>query len=384
MPTALQPPHPANPASGAKILLVDDGQEWSERLVQALRRAGLRPLRASNLSTALELFDAQRPDLAVIEVNFGSWSGLDLLEELRKRSSLPILMLAGSISEQLDVRSIELGADDFLSRPMETEHLVTRIRARLAHNRQAREQLEIHVQLSAGLRELVETGDRLLVETQEAVRARDQLLMGIARDLQPALVAIQRLAQRRRLRSAHAGRPIDPLVGALEQIENRTVSMAESIEHLLGLAALEIEWFSEKHLGQPGQSVEGRGARQERILVVEDDETIRGAIIDLLRRDGYSADGAGDGKQALEMLHVQRAAAIVLDLRMPVMDGWTFVERYHHQHSDAVPIIVISAAHDLASSAKRLRTLGVRVCLAKPFDVEALLAVVGRFVPHAA
>jgi DNA-binding response OmpR family regulator len=275
MPTALQPPHAANPASGAKILLVDDGQEWSEALAQALRLAGLRPLRASNLSAALELFDTQRPELAVIEVNIGSSSGLDLLEQLRKRSSLPVLVLAGSVSEQLEVRSIELGADDFLPRPLDTGHLVTRIRARLAHNRRAREQLEVHVQLSAGLRELVETGDRLFVETQEAVRARDQLLMGIARDLQPALAAIQRLAQRRRLRSAHAGRPIDPLVGALEQIENRTVFMAEGIEHLLGLAALEIEPFLEKNLGPPVQPVEGRGARHERIMVVEDEDNSR-------------------------------------------------------------------------------------------------------------
>jgi DNA-binding response OmpR family regulator len=275
MPTPLQPPHAGRPAGGAKILLVADGPEWTAALAQALRRAGFRALHASSVPAALDVFDAQRPDLAVVEVNFGAWSGLDLLEELRKRSSLPILMLAGSISEQLDVRSIELGADDFLSRPMETEHLVTRIRARLAHNRQAREQLEIHVQLSAGLRELVETGDRLLVETQEAVRARDQLLMGIARDLQPALAAIQRLAQRRRLRSAHAGRPIDPLVGALEQIENRTVFMAEGIEHLLGLAALEIEPFSEKNLGPPVQPVEGRRARHERIMVVEDEDNSR-------------------------------------------------------------------------------------------------------------
>jgi two-component system, chemotaxis family, chemotaxis protein CheY len=105
----------------------------------------------------------------------------------------------------------------------------------------------------------------------------------------------------------------------------------------------------------------------------------------LLCRDGYNADGAGDGKQALAKLHKQRADAIVLDLRMPVMDGWTFVEQYHHKlHADAAPIIVMSAAHDLASSAKRLRSLGVRVCLAKPFDAEALLAVVGRFAPHAA
>jgi len=101
--------------------------------------------------------------------------------------------------------------------------------------------------------------------------------------------------------------------------------------------------------------------------------------------DGYAADGASNGGEALAKLRAGRPDAIVLDLIMPVMDGQAFVELCRQEPvGPEVPIIVMSAAHDLSRSTERLRALGVQACLAKPFDLEALLAVVKRFAPLAA
>ena len=108
------------------------------------------------------------------------------------------------------------------------------------------------------------------------------------------------------------------------------------------------------------------------ILVVEDDAAIRGLVSEVLRDDGY---------EALEALSDGRPDLIVLDLMMPVMDGWTFVEECHRSRAcDEVPIVVTSASHDLPRTAERLRSFGVRTCLAKPFDVDGLLALVERYV----
>lgn len=387
MPLSLQPTHPVNGASGAKVLLVDDDQDLTEALALTLRRAGFQPLQAASLPAAMELFNAEQPDLAVLDVNLGPWSGLDLLEQLRKRSSMPILMLTGAVSDHVEDRSIELGADDVLIKPIGTRHLIARIRARLAQNQRVREEAEVHVQLNVALRDLSEARDRLVAESTQAIQARNQLLAAVAHDLQTPLLAIVHLTHRRRLRSAPAvrSRGPDPLARALEQIENHAARMTRGFKQLLALAELDIEEYLQLDAEQTKRPVELHPARRQRVLVVEDDETIRTTVIDLLDRHGYLADGAADGERALAKLHEQRADAIVLDLRMPVMDGWTFVERYRDElDSDEIPIIVISAAHDLASSAERLRALGVRVCLAKPFDVDALLAVVERFAPRAA
>jgi two-component system, chemotaxis family, chemotaxis protein CheY len=115
--------------------------------------------------------------------------------------------------------------------------------------------------------------------------------------------------------------------------------------------------------------------------VVEDDDAIRGVVSDLLREDGYEVYEAINGADAMEQLDERRPDLIVLDLMMPVMDGWQFVEQFRQKSfSSEVPIVVTSASHDLPRTAERLRSLGVRTCLAKPFDVDGLLALVERYV----
>ena len=118
------------------------------------------------------------------------------------------------------------------------------------------------------------------------------------------------------------------------------------------------------------------------ILVVEDDEAIRGLVSEVLRDDGYEVGEAANGLEALKYVGQRKPDLIVLDLMMPVMDGWTFVEHCRRNPccSD-VPIVVTSASHDLPKTAERLRSYGVRTCLAKPFDVDGLLALVERYAP---
>jgi CheY-like chemotaxis protein len=117
------------------------------------------------------------------------------------------------------------------------------------------------------------------------------------------------------------------------------------------------------------------------ILVVEDDAAIRGLVSEVLREDGYDVSEASNGLEALEAVSERRPDLIVLDLMMPVMDGWTFVEECRRsRRCEQVPIVVTSASHDLPRTAERLRSFGVRTCLAKPFDVDGLLALVERYV----
>jgi two-component system response regulator len=119
-----------------------------------------------------------------------------------------------------------------------------------------------------------------------------------------------------------------------------------------------------------------------KILVVEDDDAIRGLVSEVLRDDGYQVREATNGLEALESLRQTRPDLIVLDLMMPVMNGWTFVQQCRRTKGCAeVPIVVTSASHDLPRTADQLRALGVRTYLSKPFDVEKLLALVERYVP---
>jgi CheY-like chemotaxis protein len=122
-----------------------------------------------------------------------------------------------------------------------------------------------------------------------------------------------------------------------------------------------------------------------RVLVVDDDATIRGLVSELLVDEGYVVVGASDGAQALQCARDAPPAAIVLDLMMPVLDGWGFLDACRQQSMClGVPVVVMSAAHGLHEMTRRLTQLGVRDVLAKPFDAVALIALLQGYAPLAA
>ena len=116
------------------------------------------------------------------------------------------------------------------------------------------------------------------------------------------------------------------------------------------------------------------------VLVVDDDRHIRELLVDALLGEGYRAIAASNGQEALDAVAREIPEVILLDLMMPVMDGWTFAARYHEQRGTAdVPIVVLSASRDLPDTAVGLQAHGVRACLAKPFDLDAVLGLVERY-----
>src|SRR5436305_1188638 len=127
----------ANRTEGAVlILLVDDDRELIDLLAFALKRAGLEPVTAHDAGAALRVFEERHPDLVVLDINLGASSGLDVLKELRRRAQLPVIMLTALDSEEDKVRGLELGADDYLTKPFSHRELIARIRAQLRRSGQ--------------------------------------------------------------------------------------------------------------------------------------------------------------------------------------------------------------------------------------------------------
>jgi CheY-like chemotaxis protein len=114
----------------------------------------------------------------------------------------------------------------------------------------------------------------------------------------------------------------------------------------------------------------------KRILVVDDDADIREALVCTLQAGGYRADGAGNGREALDQLRRDdRPQLILLDLMMPVMDGWQF-RQAQRQDPDLAPIPVVIISADIQN---RAAYLGAADYLRKPFDWDNLLATVERY-----
>ncbi len=116
--------------------------------------------------------------------------------------------------------------------------------------------------------------------------------------------------------------------------------------------------------------------RTRKLLVVDDDEVIRSFLVEALGDEGYEVRGAADGSEALDLLDVWVPGLIILDLMMPVMDGWTFRTEQRKRPTIAdVPVLILSGTHDLGTHAERLQAAGV---ISKPFDLAMFLSTIER------
>jgi CheY-like chemotaxis protein len=119
-------------------------------------------------------------------------------------------------------------------------------------------------------------------------------------------------------------------------------------------------------------------APAKRVLVVDDDDTIRVTVADALQDEGYHVLTATNGAEALDQVAAEMPDAIVLDLMMPILDGWGFLKACRErQLCDGIPVLVMSAYRRLSESAPELK---VRGCIAKPFDLDVLLGAVDRLI----
>lgn len=121
-------------------------------------------------------------------------------------------------------------------------------------------------------------------------------------------------------------------------------------------------------------------ARRRRTLVVDDDRDIAELVRLALTDEGYDVVVATNGSAALEALLAAPFDLILLDMRMPVMDGWEFAQAYQATAEPRAPVIVVTAARDTAERAAEINADGF---LAKPFSLEELFETVGRHVRRA-
>ncbi|HSK14966.1 MAG TPA: response regulator transcription factor [Gaiellaceae bacterium] len=148
------------------ILVIEDEDSIAEPLAAALAREGFEPVVAGTAAEGLELFARRPPDLVLLDVMLPDGDGRDLLRRIRETSRIPVVMLTARGEEVDRVLGLELGADDYVTKPFSAAELAARLRAVL---RRAGD--EPHPAAAA-----LESGDvRLDLETHTAARAGEPL-----------------------------------------------------------------------------------------------------------------------------------------------------------------------------------------------------------------
>ena len=233
----------------------------------------------------------------------------------------------------------------------------------------------------------------LLVEGHERVRhafARrlrrisDARLVGAVADCASAIPQATRLAPdvvlcEPRATGGMAG--LRRLVAAGRPVVVWTSSLTEDEEeHYLraGVAAVLLKDGDLPALLKSVRSVllHGTGGRcAHRVLVVDDDAAVRDLLAVVLGAEGYVVRAAENGAEALALIDMERPDLILLDMMMPVMDGWQFAQAYRQRPGPPAPIVVCTAVNNAATSATQI---GAAAHLPKPFKLTDLCSCVAR------
>ena len=113
------------------------------------------------------------------------------------------------------------------------------------------------------------------------------------------------------------------------------------------------------------------------VLVVDDDPDLREIVREMLHLSGYEVRCAGNGQEAVEAVAQKMPAVVLLDMLMPVMDGWQCARELRARYGRAVPIVVVTAAEHARARADQID--GANDVLSKPFEMDDLLRLVARY-----
>ena len=114
------------------------------------------------------------------------------------------------------------------------------------------------------------------------------------------------------------------------------------------------------------------------ILLVDDDADLRQALATNLEKHGLTVIQAENGQEALDRVGEEMPALIILDMNMPVMDGWEFAKQFYRRQESA-PIIVLTAE---TKAGKGAADIGTKYSIGKPVDMQRLLSLVDTLTPH--
>ena len=132
-----------NAAMAGSVLIVEDELELARVLRDYLERAGFHVQLVSEGNSALSQVRHQAPDIVLLDLNLPGLDGLDVARELRRSSQLPIIMITARVDEADRLIGLELGADDYITKPFSPREVVARVRAVLRRAGRAPEEAEV-------------------------------------------------------------------------------------------------------------------------------------------------------------------------------------------------------------------------------------------------
>ena len=174
-----------------KILVVDDEKPISDIIKFNMVKEGYEVVTAFDGREALEMFEAERPDILILDLMLPEMDGLEVARTIRKTSNVPIIVLSAKDSEFDKVIGLELGADDYVIKPFRNMELLSRIKNVLRRNRSGNELTYANLKMNVDIRKLYKEDNeikltklefeilKILLQNPKKVFTREEILSHI-------------------------------------------------------------------------------------------------------------------------------------------------------------------------------------------------------------
>jgi len=374
------------------VLLVDDSLTVRMDLLEAFEAAGFRCLACASVAEARATLARERVDAVVLDVILPDGDGIELLKEIRgtpNAAGAPVLMLSTEAEVKDRIRGLQTGADEYVGKPYDTAHVVSRARELLRKRRLSPEEqgtilvIDDSVSFREALRVALEALDYrvLLAGSGEeglrlaADRRPDAILVdGVLPGIDGATVI-----RCVRLDMALRSTPCVLLTGtegqgselhALDAGADAFVRKDEDVDVILARLTAVLRATAPRAGDDATASLLG----PKKILAIDDSSTYLHGLADALRTEGYDVVLSHSGEEALEMLAVQPVDCILLDLIMPGMGGRETCRRIKGAPVVRnIPLIMLTALEDRDAMIDGLST-GADDFISKSSEMEVLKA----------
>ena len=371
------------------VLVVDDSLTVRMDLTEALRAAGLDAVPCASATEAREHLARRGVAVAILDLVLPDGDGLELLREIRaaRGSSVAVVLLSSEVEVRDRIRGLTTGADEYVGKPYDAGYLVARVQELARRRGPVTAEAPLLLiddspTFRDGLRRALEaSGHRVIcagtgeegLKLAAAERPRAVLVDGILPGIDgPAVI------RHLRLDAALRGTPcvlltaekrIDAELRALDAGADAFVHKDEDLDVILAKLHAALRSTSQKAPEDTASLL-----APKRILVVDADPRARDALATSLRNDGYYVVAARSGEEAIELLSVQVADCILLDLGLPGMGGRETCRRLKDSPTVRdIPVLLLAGSQERTLVLDGLAA-GADDYLPKSLELEVLKA----------
>ncbi|MEC8867300.1 MAG: response regulator transcription factor [Pseudomonadota bacterium] len=165
-----------------KVLVVDDDAHIRDVVCFALRREGFDAVEASTGRTAIQKFETEQPDLVVLDVLMPEGDGIAVCEQIRQSSAAPIIFLSSKDAEADRIKGLDIGGDDYVTKPFSVRELVARVKAHLRRLQEQPKELDSPLSIGPLNINVESRAARIDNETLDLTRTEFDLLTAMARE----------------------------------------------------------------------------------------------------------------------------------------------------------------------------------------------------------